>query len=129
MSLSAIKSVDYVVVVCRNLEEARRFYLEVLGFDIAYEREDWIKFQVGPISLALRPESDLFAGRKADGPSLQLAFEVPYRDVDQCHEELVRKGVKIIDTPKDQPWGHRTLYFNDPEGNVLEIYGRIDIPR
>jgi catechol 2,3-dioxygenase-like lactoylglutathione lyase family enzyme len=22
----------------------------------------------------------------------------------------------------DQPWGHRTLFFRDPDGNLLEIY-------
>lgn len=24
--------------------------------------------------------------------------------------------------PKDQPWGHRTVFFRDPDGNILEIY-------
>jgi catechol 2,3-dioxygenase-like lactoylglutathione lyase family enzyme len=27
--------------------------------------------------------------------------------------------------PTDQPWGHRTLFFRDPDGNVLEIYADI----
>ena len=126
MSLQAIKSVDYVVLVCRALREARQFYSEVLGFEIAYEREDWVKFQIGPVSLALRPETDLFSGRTVDGPSLQLAFAVPYSSVDRCYEELLGKGVEIVDAPKDQPWGHRTLYFSDPEGNILEIYAVID---
>jgi len=25
----------------------------------------------------------------------------------------------------DQPRGHRTVYFHDPEGNLLEIYAEI----
>jgi len=25
----------------------------------------------------------------------------------------------------DQPFGHRTLFFRDPDGNVLEIYAEI----
>jgi hypothetical protein len=27
--------------------------------------------------------------------------------------------------PTDQPFGHRTLFFRDPDGNVLEIYAEI----
>jgi lactoylglutathione lyase len=27
--------------------------------------------------------------------------------------------------PTDQPWGLRTLFFRDPDGNVLEIYAEI----
>jgi catechol 2,3-dioxygenase-like lactoylglutathione lyase family enzyme len=25
----------------------------------------------------------------------------------------------------DQPFGHRTVFFRDPDGNVLEIYAEI----
>ena len=126
MSLSSIISVDYVVLLCRDLNGARSFYSEVLGFDIVYERSDWIKFQVGQVALTLRPESGLVAGRKVAGPALQLAFEVSYEDVNRCYEELKHQGVNIVEGPKDQTWGHRTLFFTDPEGNVLEIYAQID---
>jgi catechol 2,3-dioxygenase-like lactoylglutathione lyase family enzyme len=27
--------------------------------------------------------------------------------------------------PTDQPWGHRTLFVRDPDGNVVEIYAEI----
>ncbi|QDG76869.1 VOC family protein [Labrenzia sp. PHM005] len=126
MSLKSIKSVDYVVIVCRDLERARDFYSRVLGFQIEYERDDWIRFQVGPVSLTLRPESGLFSRRELTGPALQLAFEVPLKDLDQCFQELESHGAAIIAPPKDQTWGHRTLYFTDPEGNILEIYAEID---
>ncbi len=25
----------------------------------------------------------------------------------------------------DQPWGHRTLFFRDPDGSILEVYAEI----
>jgi catechol 2,3-dioxygenase-like lactoylglutathione lyase family enzyme len=28
--------------------------------------------------------------------------------------------------PTDQPFGHRTLFVRDPDGNVLEIYAEIE---
>ena len=31
----------------------------------------------------------------------------------------------IVAPATDQPWGHRTLFFRDPDGNLLEIYADI----
>ncbi|MFC7641796.1 VOC family protein [Streptosporangium lutulentum] len=69
------------------------------------------------------------AGAWNDGPSasgaaaVQLAFRVPPPAVDACHAELVAKGVTIVREPTDLPgWRHRTLFFRDPEDNVIEIY-------
>jgi catechol 2,3-dioxygenase-like lactoylglutathione lyase family enzyme len=54
--------------------------------------------------------------------SLQLAFRVGVAEVDECATALKAAGVHLIAEPTDQPWGHRTLFFRDPDGNVLEIY-------
>jgi len=37
----------------------------------------------------------------------------------------VTESRRSRETPQDQPWGHRTLFFRDPDGNVLEIYAEI----
>ena len=37
----------------------------------------------------------------------------------------VEGGVEIAEPPTDQPRGHRTVYFFDPEHNLLEIYAEI----
>jgi catechol 2,3-dioxygenase-like lactoylglutathione lyase family enzyme len=48
---------------------------------------------------------------------------MPPPAVDASHAELVAKGVPIIREPTDLPqWRHRTLFFRDPEDNVIEIY-------
>jgi catechol-2,3-dioxygenase len=31
-------------------------------------------------------------------------------------------GLSILMEPKNQSWGHRTLFFGDPDGNIIEIY-------
>jgi catechol 2,3-dioxygenase-like lactoylglutathione lyase family enzyme len=64
-----------------------------------------------------------------DGPAtpgsaaVQLAFRVPPHAIDACHAELVAKAVPIVQAPTDLPnWRHRTVFFRDPEDNVVEIY-------
>ena len=54
--------------------------------------------------------------------SLQLAFRVTRAEVDACAEAFRKLGLKIVGEPTDQPWGYRTLFVRDPDGNVVEIY-------
>jgi catechol 2,3-dioxygenase-like lactoylglutathione lyase family enzyme len=57
--------------------------------------------------------------------SLQLAFRVAPSEVATCANTLKERGVDIISGPTDRPFGHRTLFLRDPDGNVLEIYAEI----
>jgi uncharacterized glyoxalase superfamily protein PhnB len=45
--------------------------------------------------------------------------------VDLCAANLAERGVAIVLPPTDQPFGHRTLFFRDPDGNVFRIYAEI----
>jgi uncharacterized glyoxalase superfamily protein PhnB len=56
--------------------------------------------------------------------SLQLAFKVSAPEVDQCADELVRQGVNLS-PPTDQVFGHRTLFFRDPDGNLREVFADV----
>jgi len=35
------------------------------------------------------------------------------------------RGVKLIEPLTDQPFRHRTIFFRDPDGNLLEIFAEI----
>ena len=39
--------------------------------------------------------------------------------------ELISNEVETLEEPRQQDWGHKTLFFKDPEGNILEIYADI----
>lgn len=130
MSLKDIHNCDYVVLLCRDLPKTRAFYRDVMGFALEHDSEHWVSFRVGATLLTLRPRGP--APAWDDGPALegsaavQLAFRVPPPSVDSCHQELVAHGVPIVRPPADLPaWRHRTLFFRDPEDNVIEIYAEI----
>ena len=57
--------------------------------------------------------------------AVQLAFKVSPDQVDACATELTRQNVPIMSPPTDHDFGHRTLFFRDPDGNLLEIYAEI----
>ena len=124
--LASIRQLDYTILLCRDMAAMTAFYRDVMGFPLIEAGPDWVVFKAGGPVLALRPRGRDYDG---DGPkagaSTQLAFRVAPAEVDICHDELVALGTRILDPPMDQSWGHRTLFFADPEGNVLEIYADI----
>ena len=128
MSVKEIRNFDYAVLLCEKLQETRAFYKDVMGFPVEVDHENWVSFRVGVTLLTLRPRGADPAG-SGDGPAVtgsaavQLAFRVPPQAVDACHAELVDAGVPIVREPTDLPrQRHRTLFFRDPEGNLIEIY-------
>jgi len=127
-AFQSIQAIDYTVILVRDMEAMRRFYETVLGFALLRELSPgWIEYQIGDNTLALARPSR--TARDAPTPlgsaSLQLAFRVTPAEVDQCADELLRQGIDLLSPPTDQPFGHRTLFFRDPDGNLLEVYAEI----
>ncbi|MGX9962221.1 VOC family protein [Roseomonas sp. F4] len=127
MSLSSIRNLDHTVLLCRRMAEMRAFYRDVMGFPIEEDRPNWVSFRLGATLLSLRPRGTWSVCDDglalAGSASVQLAFRVPPPAIETCHAELVAKGVPILRGPTDLPsWRHRTLFFRDPEDNIIEIY-------
>lgn len=127
--LASVQQLSYVIVLCEDMVRMKEFYRDIFSFPVESESATGLTFRVGSVFLGLRKRTRGYDGRGAatGSPGVQLAFLVSPDEVDRCHEQLVEKGVKILDPPNDQPWGHRTVYFADPEGNLLEIYGEIEL--
>ena len=126
--LAEVKQLSYAIVLCDDMELMKSFYRDLFAFPIEVETETSLSFRAGPtVSLGLRKRERNYDGRGggAESPGLQLAFCVAPDEVTKCHDQLLAKGVTILDPPTDQPRGHRTVYFADPEGNVLEVYAEI----
>lgn len=123
-----IRSLDYTVVFARDMPAMRAFYGTTLGFPLHKELgPQWVEFRIGSQILALTERGLLFddPAPPAGALSLQMAFRVAPGEVATCASVLAERGVRILSGPTDQPWGHRTLFFRDPDGNVLEIYAEI----
>ena len=127
--MRAIRALDYTIIWARDMPAMRRFYADVMRFEHYFEilNGDWVEFRVGGNILALcRPGLIVPDGTPPIGTgSLHLAFHVRREEVDACEASLRAEEIAIVAPATDQPWGHRTMFFRDPDGNLLEIYADI----
>ena len=125
--LTPVQKLSYVIVLCDDIDRMKKFYRDLFSFPVDSETDESLALRVGAVLLGLRQRTRNYDGRGGgpESPGVQLAFLVSPAEVDECYKLLLAKGVPILDPPADQPRGHRTVYFADPEGNILEVYAEI----
>src|SRR5687767_10344411 len=125
--LTSVRQLSYVIILCEDLDRMKAFYRDLFAFPVDSESDTGLAFRAGSVLFALRKRTRAYdgSGVRPELPGVQIAFLVSPAEVDLCYNQLVDKGVEILEPPTDQPRGHRTVYFSDPEGNMLEIYAEI----
>lgn len=107
-----------------------KFYRDVLGFSIR-EAEDASNVYLekdGTLFLLYRRTdfeamiNHTFHYAKPVNGHFEIALSVENFDaVDKAFQEVTAKGATPILAPTTEPWGQRTCYIADPEGNLIEI--------
>ena len=125
--LESITELSYAIVLCDDMEAMKDFYRHLLPLEVETETDESLSFRAGGVRLGLRKRTRGYDGQPSvpESPGLQLAFRVSPEQVESCYQALLQQGVPILEPPTDQPRGHRTVYFADPQGNVLEVYAEI----
>jgi catechol 2,3-dioxygenase-like lactoylglutathione lyase family enzyme len=108
-----------------DLEQCKAFYQDKLGLGlISYLPGKHIFFNAGSSVLLIFNPADSKNKKSPPahfgGGNQHFAFEVAKSDYLKVKKEITEKGIVIID---EVIWesGEESFYFNDPEGNVLEI--------
>lgn len=127
---------DGVGLLVNDMAQMIRFYRDVLGFEIQ-EAEDAVNVYLikdGTLFMLYeRRNFEKMTGRKFQYVTgLNGHFEIAlyvdtFAEVDQQYREAVGKGAVSVMEPTTEPWGQRTCYIADPEGNLIEI-GSFDKP-
>jgi uncharacterized glyoxalase superfamily protein PhnB len=104
------------VLVVKDVIRSVEHYREALGFDT--------EFTYG--------QPTFYAGVERDGVTIHLqaasetkrqagqgAVNVFVTDVDALYQELKSRGARILNEPKDYPYGMRDFDVNDIDGNQL----------
>ena len=113
-----------------NMENMIKFYRDVLGFEIKEELDTsnvYLKKDGTLFLLYGRKDFEKMTNRKYEyvkglNGHFELALYVDtFDEVDETYNRIIKQGAKPILEPTTEPWGQRTCYIADPEGNLIEI--------
>jgi predicted enzyme related to lactoylglutathione lyase len=57
-------------------------------------------------------------------PPREVVLDFQVADVDAEYPRISALGVGWVLPPTTQPWGSRSMVFNDPEGNLVNVFSR-----
>lgn len=106
------------------------FYTNVFGFTTDWDGiQPNVEMKLDGMRIILFPRLDfeqMISQRltypKGLNGTMELSFDVPtFADVDREYERAIQLGAKQVFAPTTEPWGQRTCYIADPEGNLIEI--------
>ena len=106
------------------------FYTKAFGFTTDWDGiQPNVEMILDDMRIILYPRSDFeqMVSYKFQYPmglngTVELAFDVPsYADVDKEYQHALRHGAISVLPPTTEPWGQRTCYVADPDGNLIEI--------
>lgn len=107
-----------------------RFYRDVLGFEITepenavnvYLKKDGVLFMLYERKNFEKMTGHAYEYLKGLNGHYEIALKVDsFSEVDETFAETVSRGAKPVMQPETMPWGQRTCYVADPEGNLIEI--------
>jgi catechol 2,3-dioxygenase-like lactoylglutathione lyase family enzyme len=116
-----VERVDYVRVPVKDIEEANRFYGEVLGLERNSNSpaDDWVEYEAGNVTLAvMTPHTHEY--EFAPLPPGTIALRV--RDVAAAKAKLEAAGVQV-----NEMWDSGACHgagFSDPDGNAILLHHR-----
>ena len=95
-----------------------RFYRDVLGFEIKEEENTSNVYLVKDGTMTNRRYEYI----KGLNGHFEMALYVDtFEEVDEAYKKAVENGATSVLEPELEPWGQRTCYIADPEGNLIEI--------
>ncbi len=122
--------IGHCLIRVRDVERAKRFYMDVLGFQLMEQDPDhggvFLSLPGDGHTIDLMPVGDPETATPPVGMQdgvgvLHIAFKVgSYEALRESYDSLVADGVEVqrmIDHVSQ-----RSLYLHDPDGNTLEIY-------
>jgi lactoylglutathione lyase len=114
------QKIAFVHYCTENLDQALKFYRDVLGLKLRVQNEEWVEFEVGGQRLALRQVDAMPSTPKGSHPNGAMIW-LEARPIEKAIDTLKNKKVKFINTLEVFSYG-KTAVFKDPDGNLIGLY-------
>lgn len=111
-----------MVIFVEDITLSKAFYEIMLDQKIKNDFGENIEFESG-LSLWYTPHAHEIIFDKSlpinKGPNFELYFESD--NIEKIFDKIKNEGVKVIQKLHEEPWGHQTFRFYDPDNYIVEI--------
>ena len=118
-----MKELTGICLVTADVGRLRTFYEQLL--EAAAEGDDsYCAFSGAKANLVIYSVSGTEAmapGAMEGAGSGSCFLEYAVADVDAEYARLAGLGVAVVKPPTTQPWGVRSVWFRDPDGNLINF--------
>lgn len=118
----------FPMLSCSDVQRSLAFYGELLGGQETYRfpadgEPAFLTLtlgvsEIGLGAIAAEPAHGI-PQRPASGHRIELCVYVD--DVDRTYAAARRAGFDVVRDPTDAPWGERTAWIADPDGNLVML--------
>jgi catechol 2,3-dioxygenase-like lactoylglutathione lyase family enzyme len=125
--------VTHVCIITPQFAKMQDFYKRILHLEPKQFQVDYVEFQTPGAIISLYDEASFvqtvpgFKPRPGTGGAM---LELQVANVDQEFTRLHSIGLKIdfLMPPTTFPWGNRSTYLRDPDGNLINLYTPVSAP-
>lgn len=100
------------------LEESTRFYVELLGMEVAMDM-GWIVTLCSPNNETA--QISLLSGDGARPPLRDVSISIEVEDIDEVHQKALVTGYDVVYPLTTEKWGVRRFHVLDPNGIVINV--------
>src|SRR4051812_21061620 len=105
------------VVASSDLVASRRFYVEVLGFEIAMDEPGFLMLRSRSVPTT---QVIIATADSADRQVREVDMSIEVDDVDAAYRSAVDRGFAIVYPLTDESWGIRRFFVRDSDGTVVD---------
>jgi len=112
-------------LITDNVNQLVKFYESILSLKAQWSGEDYAEFDTGIAVLAIflaAAQQKYIPGSAKAARNQSAILEFRVANVDKEYGRLQTLVKTWVKPPTTQPWGTRSIYFRDPDGNLVDFY-------
>ncbi len=119
MSLQLPLKISMILLGVDNIERSVKFYRDTLSLELQNQSEQFAFFAAGGVTLGLGAP----LGRAVQPKAGAVEVIFPAASVTAAHRELVERGCRFVNEPREVTPGSWAATFTDPDGHRLTLFG------